>query len=286
MRAERRAAAGRMPRGDGGQGRQAAAGRAHRGRAASATGFDPVLFDLDGTVVDTVALITESFRYATRLVLQEELPDERILAYVGQPLMTQMLQLAPDRAQELYDAYRDYNHRRHDELVRAFEGVEEMLDALHAHGRRLGLVTSKSADTTEMAFAAVGLREHFDAVVTASDTTAHKPSPEPLLLCLERLGVEHDPCATRKRGARSAGGAPDGSAGPARPIYIGDSPFDIQAGTAAGMATAAVTWGVFPRAALEAAKPDFVLERPADVVRVCVKETGARAGRRREPDHG
>ena len=66
----------------------------------------------------------------------------------------------------------------------------------------------------------------------------------------------------------------------------GDSPFDIQAGTAAGMATAAVTWGVFPRAALEAAKPDFVLERPADVVRVCVKETGARAGRRREPDHG
>jgi pyrophosphatase PpaX len=121
------------------------------------TGFDPVLFDLDGTVVDTVALITESFRYATRVVLGEELPDAQIMRYVGQPLMSQMVQLAPDHAQELYDVYREYNHRVHDELIRGFDGVEEMLDVLRRHGRRLGLVTSKSADTTAMAFAAVGL---------------------------------------------------------------------------------------------------------------------------------
>lgn len=237
------------------------------------TGYDPVLFDLDGTVVDTVELIRESFRHATRTVLGEELPDEQIMAYVGQPLMRQMVQLAPDHAQELYDVYREYNHRRHDELIRAFEGVEEMLEELRRLGKSLGLVTSKSADTTEMAFAVVGLREHFDAIVTASDTTAHKPAPEPLWLCLERLGVGGGKQATG--GARADAGASAGAyTGAPRPIYIGDSPYDIQAGAAAGMATAAVTWGIFSREALQAAAPDYVLERPADVLRVCAGADG------------
>ena len=183
-------------------------------------GFDPVVFDLDGTVVDTVELIVESFRYATRTVLGETLPDEVILHGVGQPLMAQMVRLSAERAQELYDVYREYNHRRHDELIRGYEGVAEVLDGLRAAGRRLGIVTSKSADTTQMAFRAVGLREHFEVVVTASDTTEHKPSPVPLRLCLERFGAP-------------AEGA----------LYIGDSPVDIEAGRAAGMATAAVAWG-------------------------------------------
>jgi pyrophosphatase PpaX len=220
-------------------------------------GYDPVLFDLDGTVVDTVELITASFRYATQQVLGEVLPDETIMRYVGQPLMAQMEQLAPDHAQALYDVYREHNHRVHDELIRAYEGVEAMLEALQTHGRHVGLVTSKSRDTTEMAFRAVGLREHFDVVVTATDTTMHKPSPEPLLLCLQRL---------------AAAGAPPQAAGA---IYIGDSPFDIQAGHAAGMATAAVTWGIFSRTVLELADPDYVLERPGDVVRLCVEGDGA-----------
>jgi pyrophosphatase PpaX len=216
-------------------------------------GYDPVLFDLDGTVVDTVELIRASFRHATQTVLGEVLPDDEIMRYVGQPLMAQMLQLSPEHAQELYDVYREHNHRVHDELIRAYDGVEATLTALHAHGRHLGLVTSKSTDTTAMAFRAVGLQQQFDVVVTASDTTSHKPSPEPLLLCLLKLaGI----------------GAP---AQPAGAIYIGDSPFDIQAGRAAGMATAAVTWGIFSRAALEEAKPDHLLERPGDIVRLCVE---------------
>jgi pyrophosphatase PpaX len=218
-------------------------------------GYDPVLFDLDGTVADTVELITESFRHASRVVLGHDTPDEQILAYVGQPLMQQMRQLSPERAQQLYDAYREYNHRRHDELIRSYTGIEAALLALRAAGRRLGLVTSKSADTTEMAFRALGMREHFDVVVTASDTTAHKPSPEPLLLCLERLAAQRS-------------GEP---VDPAHAIYIGDSPFDIQAGRAAGMATAAVTWGIFSRRILESAGPDYVVQEPGDLVRLCVE---------------
>ena len=212
-----------------------------------ARGYDPVVFDLDGTVVDTVELIVESFRHATRTVLQEELPDEVILAGVGRPLMAQMQSLSLERAQDLYDTYREYNHRRHDELIRGYEGVSEVLDALRAAGRRLGIVTSKSADTTQMAFRAVGLREHFEVVVTASDTAEHKPSPAPLLLCLQRFGA-----------------SADGS------LYVGDSPFDIQAGRAAGMATAAVAWGVFGRDQLLATRPDHWLDRPDELLALCL----------------
>ena len=174
-------------------------------------GFDPVIFDLDGTVVDTVELIVESFRHATRTVLEEALPDEVILAGVGQPLMAQMRVLSAEHAQELYDVYREYNHRRHDELIRGYEGIAEVLDGLRAAGRRLGIVTSKSADTTQMAFRAVGLREHFEVVVTASDTTEHKPSPVPLRLCLERFGA---PAAGRSMSAT----APWTSRPAARPV--------------------------------------------------------------------
>jgi len=218
-------------------------------------GFDPVLFDLDGTVVDTVELIVESFRHATRTVLGRELPDEHILAGVGRPLRTQMERLSAARADELYDVYREYNHRRHDELIRGYEGIDDVLRELRAAGRRLGIVTSKSRDTTHMAFRALGLAGHFDAVVTASDTTEHKPAPEPLLLCMEMLG-----------------------AGSARAIYVGDSPYDVQAGAAAGMATAAVAWGVFGREALLEARPDFWLARPRDLVDLCLRGEGARPG--------
>jgi len=180
-------------------------------------------------------------------VLDEVLPDEVILHGVGQPLMAQMRRLSPEHAQELYDVYREYNHRRHDELIRGYDGVAEVLDGLRAAGRRLGIVTSKSADTTQMAFRAVGLREHFEVVVTASDTTEHKPSPAPLLLCLERFGA-----------------AAEGS------LYVGDSPFDIEAGRAAGMATAAVAWGVFGREELLAARPDHWLDRPEELLALCL----------------
>jgi pyrophosphatase PpaX len=220
-------------------------------------GFDPVVFDLDGTVVDTVELIIESFRYATSTVLGKVLPDEFIIAGVGRPLRTQMERLSAEHAQDLYDVYREYNHRRHDELIRGYDGIEEVLDALKAAGRRTGIVTSKSRDTTAMAFRAVGLKEHFDVVITATDTTEHKPSPVPLRLCLQRLG------------ATAAGS-----------IYVGDSPFDIEAGAAAGMTTAAVAWGVFGRDALLAAGPDFWLDAPRDLLALCLRGEGVRVSGR------
>jgi pyrophosphatase PpaX len=227
------------------------------------TGYDPVIFDLDGTVVDTVELIRSSFRHASEVVLGRVLPDEVLMAHVGQPLMEQMVLLSPEHSQELYDAYREHNHRVHDELIREYAGVEEALAGLREAGKRLALVTSKSAYTTEMAFRAVGLHRYFDVIVTADDTSEHKPKPTPILLALERLG-----------------------SGPEAAIYVGDSPYDIEAGRAAGTATAAVTWGIFSRADLERSLPTHVLSRPQEIVALCVDgvspshvETDGGAGR-------
>ena len=218
-------------------------------------GFEPIIFDLDGTVVDTVGLIRASFRHASRVVLGHELPDDVLLANVGEPLMTQMQVLDAARAQELYDAYREHNHRVHDEMIARYDGIEAALGRLKAAQRRLAIVTSKSAETTAMAFRAVGLREYFDTVVTASDTDAHKPSPEPIVLALERLGAT-----------------------PERAVYVGDAPVDVAAGKAAGVTTVAVLWGAFSPAALAAAVPDFTVATPAALADLCLGGAALIAG--------
>jgi pyrophosphatase PpaX len=106
-----------------------------------------------------------------------------------------------------------------------------------------------------MAFRAVGLREYFDTVVTASDTDAHKPSPEPIVLALERLGAT-----------------------PERAVYVGDAPVDVAAGKAAGVTTVAVLWGAFSPAALAAAAPDFTVTTPAALADLCLGGAALIAG--------
>ena len=229
-------------------------------RDPAVAGFDPVLFDLDGTVVDTVELIVESFRHATRTVLGEELPDEHILAGVGQPLRAQMERLSAAHAEELYDVYREYNHRRHDELIRGYEGIEEVLRELRAGGRRLGIVTSKSS------------RHHADGLSRRRPRRA---------LRRRRHGHRHGRAQARAGAAAAVSRSARGE--PARAIYVGDSPFDIQAGAAAGMATAAVAWGVFGRESLLEARPDFWVERPADLIPLCLRGEGTPAEAARPP---
>jgi len=208
-------------------------------------GFDPILFDLDGTVVDTVVLIRESHRHAVRTVLGRELSDERLVANVGKPLLEQMEAFSPEHAAELYRVYREWNHAHTAELIAAYDGIAPLLERLSAAGRRLGLVTSKSRDAVELAFASLPVGDYFDTVVSADDSVRHKPDPEPLRVALDRLG-------------RTANGG----------CYVGDSPFDIQAGQRAGMATIAVTWGFFGRDDLEAVGPDIVCETAAELGQV------------------
>lgn len=213
------------------------------------SGFEPILLDLDGTVIDSVALIRESHRHAVRTVLGQEWSDERLVANVGRPLLEQMAVFDPERADELYRVYRLWNHAHTAELLLAYEGIEEALIALRAAGRRLGIVTSKSRDAVDLAWAVLpSLRDLFEVVIAAEDSEHHKPRPEPILEALRRFGAE-----------------PGGS------CYVGDAPFDLQAGRAAGVTTIAVPWGFFPRATLASEAPDAIADTPTDLIRMCLE---------------
>jgi pyrophosphatase PpaX len=215
--------------------------------------YRTVLFDLDGTLIDSVALIRESHRHAVRTVLGEDWEDERLVANVGRPLLDQMAAFSPERSEELYAVYREWNHANTAALLLAYAGIEGALLELRAAGRRLGIVTSKSRDAVALAWEVLPeLRGLFDVVMAAEDSERHKPAPDPVLGALERLGA-----------------APEGA------CYVGDSPFDIESGRAAGVFTIAVTWGFFARDALEAAGPDRVVETPADLVLACLGKRAA-----------
>jgi pyrophosphatase PpaX len=191
--------------------------------------FGTVLFDLDGTVVDTVALIRESHRHAVTSVLGLDLPDDELLANVGRPLVEQMEAFDAARADELLVAQRTWNHAHTAELIRSYDGVAEMLGRLKAAGCRVGIVTSKAGPTVQLAFDALPeVERHIDLLVAVEDTPVHKPQPDPVLLALDRLGADaSDAC------------------------YVGDAPFDVAAGNAAGVTTVGVTWGFFPREAID-----------------------------------
>jgi pyrophosphatase PpaX len=206
--------------------------------------FETVLFDLDGTVVDSGGIILASMRHATQEVLGRDYSDEELMQAVGGPgLEAQMSALAPDHVEQLVDVYRAHNEPLHDELE-ACEGMEDVLVRLHDEGRRLGVVTAKRRSTVELAFAQVPLGHLFETVVGGDETERHKPDPEPLLLGAERLGA--DPAAT---------------------AYVGDSPFDIRAAKAAGMFAVAVTWGrIHDRERLEAEQPDAIVESAEELL--------------------
>lgn len=208
--------------------------------------FKGFLFDLDGTLVDTIELIRQSFRHASRQVFGKVLPDEVLMANVGQPLLKQMELLGGDRALELFEVYREFNHAHHDEFIRPYPGIEELLKQLGEREVGLAIVTSKSRDTVDMAFRSIPIEHYFHTVVSTDDTDRHKPNPHPLQLAMRRLDV-----------------TPDES------VYIGDSPFDIEAGQAAGMKTAAVGWGIFSPVRLKELEPDFFFDKPEEILKLC-----------------
>jgi pyrophosphatase PpaX len=202
------------------------------------------LFDFDGTLVDSVALILDSFRHATATVLGSVPDDSVLMAGVGTPLREQMRSFDADRADELTAVYREHNALRHADLLRPYPGVDAMLAGLRLRGCMLGIVTSKMRDAVQLGMRYVALGD-FDVVVTCDDTDRHKPDAAPVLHALALLDAP-------------AAGA----------VYVGDAPYDVRAGRAAGVATAAAMWGdTFPADILRAERPDRELAQPEEALR-------------------
>ena len=205
-----------------------------------------VLFDLDGTLIDSEELILASYRHAMRTVLGQVPPEETWRSTIGQPLVVQMKMYArsEDEVPVLIRAYVDHNMAHHDELVRPFPGMREVVSSLRGDGLSLGIVTSKKAHATGRGLRRCDLpAEWFGAIVTADDVERYKPEPEPVQKALELLELESDEV-----------------------VFVGDSTHDMLSGRAAGVATAAALWGPYSREQLEPTRPDTWLERPADIL--------------------
>jgi len=207
--------------------------------------FPTVLFDLDGTVVDSGAIILASMRHATREVLGREYTDAELLQTVGGPgLEAQMEAFAPEHVALLVDVYRAHNEPLHATL-QPFDGILELLPELRRRGHQLGIVTAKRLATVQLAFDRIPLlAETTDVVIGAEDTERHKPDPDPVLEALRRLGAR-----------------------PEEAVYVGDSPFDIRAGKAAGAYAIAVGWGgIHPDERLLGEGPDALVQRPEEIL--------------------
>lgn len=207
--------------------------------------FPVVLFDLDGTLVDSGPIILASYKHATSSVLGLDVPDAELMALVGGPgLQEQMARFSAERADELVAVYRAHNEPLHDGLL-AFPGIEGVLRTLKAEGRQVGVVTAKRRPTVELAFVAVGFGDVFDVVVGSEDTVLHKPNAEPILKALELLGAD-----------------------PGDAAYVGDSPYDILAARAAGTHAVWVSWGgIHDEARIrESAHPDAVVHTAEELL--------------------
>src|SRR5919202_3303516 len=149
-----------------------------------------LLFDLDGTLVDSVGLILASFRHACATTPGRVPADEEWIAGIGTPLQAQFRPFAESEAQlqALVRAYRAFQREHHDRLTREFEGARETMARLHGRGHPTGLVTRKFVELAERALTFTGLRAYVDVVVGADSTARHKPHPEPVLVALDRLG--------------------------------------------------------------------------------------------------
>ncbi len=203
-----------------------------------------VLFDLDGTLIDSIELIMNAARHAFATRNGPTPTDDEFMSGIGQPLLTQFgpYVQSPAEMEHLITEYRTYQLANHDRLTTLYDGVAEVVQTLRTHGHRLGIVTSKMDAIARRSLRHVGLEDDFDVVVGCDATQRHKPHPEPVSFALERLGSTSDEA-----------------------VFIGDSPFDILAGNGAGVRTIAVTWGAFSRDTLTAADPSYVVERPHDI---------------------
>ncbi|MGB3763687.1 MAG: HAD-IA family hydrolase [Ornithinimicrobium sp.] len=199
-----------------------------------------VLFDLDGTLADTVDLIVASYEHALREVLGARVEASEIRTWIGRPLQAAVVEAFPDQADridEVVAAYREWNLAHHDEMIEQVPGMAGLLDDLTSGGARLGVVTSKMNQTAARGLASVGLQGRIEILAGQEQTDQHKPHPEPLLHAAHLLGVDPGEC-----------------------VYVGDATVDLQAAHAAGMASIGVTWGAGQSGDLHNEHPEAVVE--------------------------
>ena len=204
-----------------------------------------ILFDLDGTLVNTTPLILESFRHTFKEFGLPVPADSELVAGFGLPMRTAVTAYMPEEmADEFCDAYRAYQRTRHDELIEDIDGVAETLSALAERGIKMAVVTSKKRPAAIRDLGCYDLVKYFDTIIACDDCAENKPLPGPSLMALKQLGLSGAEC-----------------------LAVGDSPFDLQSARGAGCQTAAVRYTSFNwDYILTEGKPDYVLNKMTDLL--------------------
>ncbi len=206
--------------------------------------FTTYLFDLDGTLIDSVELILTCYRHTMKEHLGHVPPESLWLAGIGTPLRSQLADFVenPEQAATMLATYKAYHRTHHYELLGPYPGALEAVQGLKRPGAKFGVVTSKMKWSTLRGLELCGFDGLFEVIVTADDVEKHKPHPEPVLRALELL----------KSTAEET-------------VFVGDSPHDMASGRAAGVKTAAALWGPFSREALEPHQPDYWFTEPSEI---------------------
>jgi pyrophosphatase PpaX len=218
--------------------------------------LNTVLFDLDGTLIDSIRLILDSYHHTLRAHGIPARTDEEWMRGIGTPLRVQFAEWTESPGLDrMIETYREYNLSNHDACVVPYPGIADVVRTIKAAGFATGLVTSKNRSGAQRGLRLCEIEPLMDVIVGADDVENPKPHAEPVEKAVAYLGAD-----------------------PLRTVYVGDSVHDMASGRAARVHTAAVLWGPFTRGDLEPTRPDFWLERPADLLTLLGLEEVRRGG--------
>lgn len=205
-----------------------------------------VLFDLDGTLINTNELIIDSFKHTFKVLKNIEPDRDEVISWFGEPLFRTMGKFFDD-VDEAISVYREYNLKYHDERISLYNNTKEMLIALKDRGYKLGIVTSKNKCTAIKGLKFLGIYEYFDEMITSDDVDNHKPHKEPVLKACNLLGVF-----------------------PEESIMVGDSMYDIVSGRSAGSKTCGVLFSLMKDKLLDE-KADYYVSDLIEIVDIVDK---------------
>lgn len=212
--------------------------------------IDTILFDLDGTIIDTNELIISSFMNVLEKHVSAPLTREQIIPKMGMTLEQQLQNFSgSEDVTHFLKAYRKYNDAHHDAMVQPFPHVLEVIQELHRRGVTMGVVTTKNKPGTIRVLEMFGLQKYMKAVVTLMDVEHPKPHPEPVQKAVAAIGAD-----------------------PERTLMVGDSPMDIQSAQAAGVRSAGVAWSLKGETLLREYRPDYILQDMVDLYSLLEQE--------------
>ncbi|WP_062050155.1 pyrophosphatase PpaX [Bacillus sp. JCM 19034] len=213
--------------------------------------IDTILFDLDGTLINTNELIIESFLHTLEHFRPGQFNREKVIEFIGPPLVDSFRSVDSDLVEEMVTHYRTFNHEMHDQLVTEYEGVFETIQTLHEQGYKLAIVTTKIRKTAMMGLKLTGLDAFFEPVIGLDDVKRAKPDPEPLEIALEQL-------RSKKESA----------------LMVGDSHSDILAGKNLGIPTAAVAWSIKGIEKVKSFQADYIIDDMSELLSIVGAERG------------